>query len=224
MKIKAAIFDMDGTLVDSLMLWDVLWSSFGEQYRNDPAFSPSPVDDKTVRTLTLKDAMALIHRHYGFGESGDGLLRIANAIMEDFYSTQVRRKKGVQEFLEEMYAKNVKMCIASATAPDLIKLAMAHLKLEKYFSAVFSCGGTGKGKESPDIFLQAQAHLGAEIHETWVFEDSLAAIKTAKAIGMHTVAIYDKFNYGQEEMQRIADFYIAEGETLLKLPEIEANP
>ena len=64
MNIKAAIFDMDGTLIDSLMVWDVLWCRFGEKYLNDKSFSPSEEDDKKVRTLTLKDAMNLIHNNY----------------------------------------------------------------------------------------------------------------------------------------------------------------
>jgi len=67
MNIKAAIFDMDGTLVDSLMIWEVLWSKFGEMYLNDKDFSPSVEDDKKVRTLTLKSAMQLIHSEYGLG-------------------------------------------------------------------------------------------------------------------------------------------------------------
>ena len=74
MNIKAAIFDMDGTLVDSLMLWDVLWSTFGDKYLNDKSFSPSVEDDKKVRTLTLKDAMLLIHNNYKLGESGERIV------------------------------------------------------------------------------------------------------------------------------------------------------
>ena len=224
MQIKAAIFDMDGTLVDSLMLWDIFWTTFGAKFMGGKKFVPRTEDDKAVRTLPLKEAMELIHDRYGFGENGAELLAVATAIMENFYSTQVQLKQGVREFLEDLAAKHVKMCIASATAPDLIGLTMKHLDLEKYFPAVFSCGGTGKGKESPDVFLRAQAYLGTEIPETWVFEDSLVAIQTAASLGMKTVAIYDQYNYGQDEMQRIADFYIAKGETLLKLPEIEENP
>ena len=111
------------------------------------------------------------------------------------------------------------MCVASATAPDLIDLAMDHCGLRPYFSRVFSCTEVGKGKDAPDIFLLAQKWLGESIEDTCVFEDSLLAIETAKKTGMQTVAIYDQYNFGQERMREIADHYIAKDETLMKLLE-----
>jgi len=217
MNIKAAIFDMDGTLVDSLMLWDVLWSTFGDKYLNDKSFSPSVEDDKKVRTLTLKDAMLLIHNNYKLGESGEELLSLANGIMNDFYANRVELKDGVRVFLEHCKNNGVKMCIASATAPELIDVALEHCDIGKYFLKVFSCGVIGKGKDKPDIFLQAIEFLGAELKETWMFEDSLTAIETATKIGMPTVGIYDRYNFGQDRIKKIVTNYIAEGETLLKL-------
>lgn len=208
---------MDGTLIDSLMIWDVLWSAFGERFLNDKTFAPSPEDDKKVRTLTLKDAMLLIHNNYNIGESGEELLALANRIIEDFYASSVELKSGVREFLEHCKNNGVKMCVASATAPELIDVAMKRCDIEKYFLKVFSCGAIGKGKEEPDVFLQAAAFLEAEIQETWVFEDSLTAIETATKVGFPTVGIYDPFNFGQERIQKIATEYIAPGETLLKL-------
>ena len=214
---KAAIFDMDGTLIDSLMLWDVMWSTFGERYLHDKSFVPSPEDDKKVRTLTLKDAMHLIHINYNLGESGEELLALANTIINDFYANSVELKSGVREFLEHCQSKGVRMCIASATAPELLDVAMKHCDIEKYFEKVFSCGTLGKGKEHPDIFLLACEGLGEKTEDTWVFEDSLAAIETATKIGMPTVGIFDRFNYGQDRIREIATVYVAEGETLLKL-------
>lgn len=217
MKIKSAIFDMDGTLVDSLMIWEVIWSSFGKKYKNDAAFVPSAEDDKKVRTMTLKDAMELIHRNYGLSNSGSELLSEANRILFDFYENQVKLKPGVKEFLDYCFENGTKMCIASATAPDLIKVALKSCDLEKYFLKIFSCGEIGKGKEHPDVFLMAKEFLGAPMQETWLFEDSLVAIETATKIGMPTVGIYDPYNFGQDRIAEIAFEYIAKGETLLKL-------
>lgn len=217
MNLKAAIFDMDGTLVDSLGIWNVLWEQIGRKYRNDPTFLPSKADDKAVRTMLLADAMELIHRNYGVGESGAALLQAANEMMEDFYAYQVELKPGVRKFLDTCLEKGVKMCIASATARNLVEIAMEHCDLKKYFLRLFSCGDIGKGKDQPDIFLVARDFLGESTEDTWLFEDSLVAIETATKIGMPTVAIYDQFNYGQDRMRRIATHYIAEGETLMKL-------
>lgn len=217
MKIKAAIFDMDGTLVDSLMLWDVLWSAFGEKYLNNKDFRPSAKDDKAVRTLTLKDAMELIHKNYNMGESGQELLNFADNLMLDFYSNTVELKSGVRDFLDYCKQNGVKMCIASATAPELVKVAIKHCDIEKYFLKVFSCADLGLGKDKPDIFLLASEFLGEELKDTWVFEDSVVAIETATKIGMPTTAIFDRFNFGQERMKEIATIYVAEGESLLKV-------
>jgi len=217
MKIKAAVFDMDGTLIDSLMFWDILWSALGEKYLQNPAFSPSMEDDKKVRTMTFKDAMEMIHKNYRIGESGSDLLEEANRIITDFYANRVMPKPGAEAFLKQLRQQGTKMCIATATAPDLVEIAMKHCGLDAYISKIFSCSDLGKGKDQPDIFLQAAAFLGETLEETWLFEDSLTAIETAKKLGMPIVGIYDRYNYGQEQIKALSAVYIAPQETLLKL-------
>jgi len=215
--IKGAIFDLDGTLIDSLMLWDVIWNEFGKRFLNRGSFTPAEKDNKAVRTMTLCDAMFYIHSVYNIGNSADELLNITNEIIKDFYSNQVNLKNGVLEFLEYCKERDIKLCIASATETELIKIAVKHCGIEKYFSCILSCAEIGKGKEHPDIYLKALDFLGTSIEETCVLEDSHVAIDTADKIGLKTIGIYDKYNYGQEEMKKISTVYIAEGETLEKL-------
>lgn len=216
-EVKGAIFDMDGTLIDSLCLWDRMWAAFGVRYQGRDDFHPDEDADKAVRTMTLKDAMEMIHETYGLAESGAALLEAANEIIRHFYANEVQLKPGVREFLEECRSRNIKMCIASATGPKLLQTAIDHCGIGQYFSKIFSCGEIGKGKDQPDIYLAAQAYLGTTKEETCVFEDSAVAIDTAHRIGLKTVAIYDRYNYGQEQMRATADVYLADGETLLQL-------
>jgi HAD superfamily hydrolase (TIGR01509 family) len=217
MNIKGAIFDMDGTLVDSLMVWDVLWSRFGEKFLNDPTFHPDTDADKAVRTMTLRDAMNFIHERYNIAESGAALLDTANEMMREFYFNDVKLKPGVREFLDYLTEKGVKMCIASATSTDLLDIAIDHCDLRKYFPKIFSCGAIGKGKDVPDIYLLALDYLGTDKAETWVFEDSYVALCTASGIGLPTVGIYDKYNFDTDKLEAKSTIYIPDGGKLSSL-------
>ena len=212
--IKGAIFDMDGTLIDSLMLWDILWEKFGNYFCKDGIFAPSEADDKAVRTMTLESAMDYIHMRYNIGSTGSELLEIANKIIIDFYSNEVELKEGVAEFLKYCSDKGIKMCVASATDIDLIKIAVKHCNIENYFIDILSCAEIGKGKDKPDIYLKAMECLGTSADETWIFEDSHIAICTADKLGIKTVGIYDKYNYGQDEIKKTATVYIDDGDSL----------
>ena len=219
MKIKAAIFDMDGTLVDSLGLWDVLWQVFGDRFQNGVKFVPDPQSERMVRTMALREGMYLLHEKCGLGESGEAVFQAADETFRSFYANSVTLKDGVRAYLEDCKRKNIRMVIASATAPELIGIALEHCGARDYFEAIFSCSVVGKGKEAPDIFLHTQAWLGTATEETWVFEDSYVALETARKIGMPTVGIYDRYNPWQDKVQQASTVYIGEGMDLTKLIE-----
>ena len=217
MKLTGAIFDMDGTLIDSLIFWDILWEEFTRRYGY---FRPDPEADKTIRTIPMKDAMYYIHDRFGLGSGGAELLDIAHRMIRAFYENQVQLKPGVMEFLTCCRERGVQMCVASATDPALVRVAMAHCGIASFFSDVVSCADLGKGKEEPDVFLLARERLGTPMDETWVFEDSYVALLTAHRAGFPTVGVYDRFGFRQDLMRETATVYIGEGETLMKVMDI----
>ena len=214
--IQAAIFDMDGTLVDSLMLWDVLSDAYEERYPDKAGTEISEEDNRLIRVLPLPEAMGILHDHYGLGASSEELTALTESVFFDFYSRRVQLKDGVREFLDELKNRGVRMCIASATPMPLVEAALAHCGIRDYFDCVFSCGVLGKGKDVPDIYQIAKEYMG-DLPNTWVFEDAYVAVKTAVEAGFPTVAIYDQYNPHQDKIQQMAAHYIAPGETLLKL-------
>ncbi len=217
MNISGAIFDMDGTLVNSLIFWDVLWEEFGNRYLGGEKFYPDLEADKAIRTMVLAEAMDYYHERFKIGESGADLLNTANEVFKDCYVNRVELKSGVKEFLDYLKGKGVKMCVASATDKALLVYAMERCGLYEYFDKIISCADVGKGKDQPDIYYKALEILKTDKDSTWVFEDSYVALRTANGMGLNTVGIYDKFNFDQDKMEKLATHYIADGETLMKL-------
>ena len=209
MKIKGAIFDMDGTVIDSLWVWDYLWEELGKKYLKKEGFRPLVEDDRAVRTMILKDAMTLIADNYSLGEPLD-VLDTTEKIIVDFYSEKVLPKKDCVEYLEMLKAKGIKMCVASATAKELLAIAIAKCDLGKYFEAVVSCADVGKSKDSPEVFFEALKVLGTSLEETAVFEDSAVAAETAKKAGFFVVGVYDQNNFGHEKLIANSDRYISQ--------------
>ena len=217
MKIKAAIFDMDGTLIDSLILWDILWEKLGKRYLEGKAFKPDKDTDKAIRTMPVLNAMEYLHKKCNIGNSGEELYKIATETFRNFYENEVELKKGVRELLDYFLAKGVKMCIASANDADLIDVILKHCGIEKYFMKFFSCKELGKGKEEPDIFYQALDYLDTPIEETFVFEDSYVALATAAGAGFPTVGVFDKYSFRQDILREKSTVYISENESFLNL-------
>lgn len=216
MKIKAAVFDLDGTLVNSLTFWEYAWPRFGEQYLGNPNFYPSAEDDKAIRTMTMLQCWEYIAKRYGFPKSAEELTEETNALCETYYREVVDIKDGTIELLELLKAKGIKMCIASATAKYLVESVVKRLGLDKYMETVISCADIGKGKDQPDVFVAAAEYLGAGVSETCVFEDSALAVTTAKKAGFYTVGIYDKYNYDHDILEKNSDIYVGVGEKITK--------
>ena len=212
MKITGAIFDMDGTLIDSLGFWDQLWATLGEKYRGDKTFRPDPVTEKGGRTSTIKGAAKLIHENCRMGENAEEIEILFEDMLGRYYMEVVEMKPGMRELLELFLKNGVKMCVASATSPNLLKMIMDKFGFRRYFSKVISCLEVGKGKEHPDVFIAAHEYLGTDKDTTWIFEDSTVALSTAVKAGFNTVGIYDKYNFGIDKVKEFSTVFVDKGE------------
>lgn len=211
MNIKGAIFDCDGTLVDSLGFWKAFYQKIGEVYFGKESFAPSPEDDKAMRTQAISFTAELLHKKYGIGRSAQDVEKWALEILEQYYKESVELKSGVREFLEHLKKNGVQMCIASASEAYLIKIVLSRHGVLNYFKDIISCSSVGAGKDKPDVFIAAEQFLGTPHEQTWIFEDSLLAIETAKAAGFHVVGVYDACAFGQERSRELSDEYIKDG-------------
>ena len=210
MKIKGAIFDMDGTLVDSLMFWDYLWRQIGMKYMNDDSFKPCEEVDKNVRTMIYSDAMKYVREYYAIPCTERDFLKFATDGLENFYRYEVKAKAGAHELLSYLKSKNIKLCLASASIMEHIKIALDACGITNYFDCVISCADIGVGKERPDIYLKAKDALGFDISDICVIEDSFVAIETAKGAGFLTVGVFDKYSFDQNRLRASSDIYVEE--------------
>ena len=217
MNIKGAIFDCDGTLVDSLGFWKYFYINIGDAYCNGVPFTPTATDDKAMRTMVMRDVANLMHKNYGIAQSAQALEKFSLALLEKYYVEVVELKPGVRELLEHLKKCGVRMCVASASEQYLVKLILTRHNIIDYFEDVIACSAVGAGKDKPDVFFAAEKFLGTSHDSTWVFEDSPLAIETAKSAGFKVAAIYDQNTPYQERIKEISDEYVGEGESFTKL-------
>ena len=204
--LKGAIFDFDGTLVDSMFIWDTI----GEDYLRSLGKEPHEDLKETFMTLTLEQATEYYRTHYGVTLSVKEIVDGVNTMVEGIYRTRVALKQGVADFLAQLKENGTRMCIATVTDRYLVEETLDRLGILQYFSEIFTCAEVGYGKDKPIIYRKALEHLDTAKNETYVFEDSLFALKTAKADGFTTVGVYDRHENRQDNLKNLADYYIVD--------------
>ena len=208
MKLKCAIFDFDGTLFDSMFIWD----NVGEIYLRSLEKEPKPSMREDVRALSLYQSACYFKQEYDLSLSVEEIMTGINHTIEHFYIHEVLPKPGVVDFLKRIQKDGISMCIATASDRYQIEAALSRCGMEHYFEAIFTCSEVGHGKDEPVIFQKAMEHFGADRSSTIVFEDAIHAIQTTKADGFTVVAVFDDSEKRQAEIRDLADCYIADFE------------
>ena len=186
--IKAAIFDLDGTILDSMSAWNELDANFLRSL----GLSPKPGLQEDVMALTLRQSAEYFQREYGVPLSEDEIIERIHENIRTAYERDLPLKPGARGALELLSRRGVPMTVATATEEHLARAALSRLGVLGYFSAIFTCESIGKSKREPDVFLAAAAHMGALPEETLVFEDAPFAALTAHSAGFPVALVYDK--------------------------------
>ncbi len=204
--IKGAIFDLDGTLIDSMFIWDTI----GEDYLKSFGIEPKENLVEVFKTFTLEQSAEYYRNHYGIKLSVKEIVDGINNTVAEIYRTKVEPKPGISDFLKRLQSLGVKMCVATVTDRPIVEDVLKRLNVRDCFSEIFTCAEVGYNKETPEIYREALKHLGTTKEETVVFEDVFHALKTAKEDGFKIAAVYDSHEPRQNELKEISDYYITD--------------
>ena len=208
---RFAIFDMDGTLVDSMVYWKRLATEFLE---SKGVLEISPTVLERIKPMTMTESAALFIKECELSGTDESVAEEMNAMMDEHYRRDIPLKPGVTVYLEALQRKGVAMCVASATAEELMDACLSRLGVAHCFSFLLSCETVGIGKNRPDVYWESAKRLGAESAEIAVYEDALYAAETAKNAGFYTVAVRDDSNQPHwENLTALADEAILDWQT-----------
>ena len=207
MNFNAAIFDLDGTLLDSMDIWEKIDIAFlSKRGLTAPA---NYVAEICARSF--EDAARYTIDLFGLSESTSAIIEEWNAMAAHEYANNVRLQPYAFDYLLRLKAANIKLATATALPEKLYMPCLANNKVLDLFDALCSTDEVKRGKDSPDVFLLASNKLQVPAQNCIVFEDVLPAVKSAKQAGMIVYGVYDKYSaHNAAEIKAIADGYITD--------------
>ena len=211
---KYIIFDLDGTLIDSMPTWHGTGAAFLEKHG---IAIPEDIHD-IVKTQTLYQTAEYFRRDLGVPFTAQQIVDEITSYVVEAYRHTIPLRPSAKEYLEAMAKKGVRMCILTASEAGYIQPALDRLDIRKYFDCILTCTELGVYKEDGKAFLIAMEKLGGTLAETAVFEDALYAVKGAKAAGFEVYAVLDDAFRGQKDIAQIkalADRYFHDYKELL---------
>lgn len=194
-KFDAVIFDLDGTLVDSMWVWDKIDEAFLASHQIE---KPNDMNED-LEGKSFTETAIYFKERFKLEMSIEEIKECWNEMAWDFYTHKVPLKHGVKEFLEWLSAQDIKMGIASSNSIELITAVLKALGVESYFTHIKTSCEVGKGKPFPDIYLKVAEELGVEPERCLVFEDIPNGVRAGKSAGMTVWAVED----GQENELRV---------------------
>ena len=210
-KIRGAIFDLDGTVLDSM--W--VWTEIDKRFLGDRGFEvPQDYLEKIAPVGARKAAEYTIER-FGLNEKVEDIMNEWFDMALTAYQTEVKCKPFVKEYFVNLREKGVKLGVATSSDRKLIIPALKRNNILDMFDTIVTVDQVKRGKGYPDIYEKAANDMGLENEQCVVFEDILAGIKGAKNGGFMAIGVYDGHSsYEHPEMKKLADRFIMSFEEL----------
>ena len=203
--VKGVIFDLDGTLFDSMWVWREVDTQFVKNHG-------LPVEEDyldALKSMNFTECAEYTRKRYDLTLSDAEMMAEWDSLARKAYAEDVGLKAGVKEYLSFLKEKGIKIAVATSCYLSLCEPTLRRHGIDGTFDAMTTKDEDPRSKEHPDIFLRTSEKIGLHPNECAVFEDILTAVKTAKSAGFFTVGVADAASLSEKkEIAAIADCYI----------------
>ncbi len=184
---KCLIFDVDGTLLDSMPMW----ARLDIDYLEGMGYHPEPVFCTMVKMMTISDASIFIRDYFGVEKSPEQISAEIMDIACSHYENDLILKPGAAELIKTLKNMGYHIVVATANEYDMVKKCLERNGIMRYMDGLVTCTMVGYSKQRPDVYLKACEIAGCTVSESVVFEDSSFAINTAIKAGFDVIGVYD---------------------------------
>lgn len=202
---KAIIFDLDGTLVDSMWMWKRIDIEFLARYGHECP----PGLQRVIEGMSFSETAVYFKERFQLPLTLEEIKEAWTEMSINKYRRQVPAKRGAKEFLSYVSKRGILCGIATSNSREMVDAVLASLDMRRFFQTVVTACEVKAGKPEPDIYWKAAEDLGVEPGECLVFEDVPAGILAGKRAGMTVCAVEDEFSRHMEQEKRdLADHFI----------------
>ena len=211
--IDAVIFDLDGTLIDSMWVWEKIDTIF----LNKLGYKVPKDMDKILEGKSFTETAVYFKEHFKLEMSIEAIKANWNQMAWEFYTQEVPLKVGAKDFLVWLKEKKMKIGIATSNSIELVEAVLNALNIRQYFSQIRTSCEVGRGKPFPDIYLKVAEDLKVAPDKCLIFEDIPNGLKAGKSAGMTAWGIFDnQTEEMQVEMKKIADHFVMDYYEVIK--------
>lgn len=203
--IEAVIFDLDGTLIDSMWIWDEIDINY---LKSKGTERPKDLAEK-INHLSFHQVAEYFKKTFAISDTIEEILQDFHNLAYEQYLNNTKLKPGAKNFLDALKRNGIKIALATSNSSELLEVALNSNGISEYFDVITTTNEVHRGKNFPDVYLLTATRLEVAPEKCIVFEDIPAAVEGSKAAGMKVVAIHDEHSKSHKEtLLSLADMYI----------------